>query len=190
MKIFSLLFFTLFFHHIALAKSFHFDDYEAASKSKEFLKFESESTKMGFITTSFDGFAKDFEINYKIDKGFITEIFLVIKSQSLDTDNSSRDEKMHEQIIGSKKHPSIIFASGAKIPLKEGETTLKGRLTIQKVSKEKEIKLNIKKNEDGTYLISGESFFSLKEYKLPDPSIAIASVRDQFDVKFALHIEK
>ncbi len=169
-------------------KSYHFSDYEQASQAVEFLKFESESTKMGFITTEFDGYAKDFELNFKKNKNIVTELFLVLKAESLDTDNSSRDEKMHESIIESKKYPAMTFALLKPFELKEGEIEIEGRLTIRNQTRNKKINLRVKKEADNSYSLNGTSHFSLKDFQVPDPSIAIASVRDQFDVKFSVKV--
>ncbi|ATH07103.1 hypothetical protein BIY24_03865 [Halobacteriovorax marinus] len=171
------------------AKSYKFKNYEEAKESHEYVMFESESTKLGFITTSYDGYAKNYEVKFERDGDVIKDIEVKINTSSLDTDNSSRDEKMRKTILEVKKHPYMIFKSNDRIDLKEGKLDISGKLKVRDIERVLTIKLVIEKREREFY-IKGLTSISLKEFRVPDPSIAIASVRDQHDLKFGIKINE
>ena len=83
----------------------------------------------------------------------------------------------------------MIFKSNEKMSLKEGEVEISGKLKIKEVQKNVVLKLVIEKKENVFY-IKGITEISLKDFKVPDPSIAIASVRDQHDLKFGILINE
>jgi polyisoprenoid-binding protein YceI len=171
------------------AKDYSFKDYETAKNSAEFLYFESESTKLGLITTDFRGYAKKFKVETQRQGNSINKVKVILFTKFLDTDNSSRDDKMYESILLVEKYPEITFSSSQTIKLQEGTANVKGLLKIRDIEKEVTLNLNIK-NTNQAFQITGESSLGLKEFTIPDPSIAIASVRDRFDLKFRIMIEK
>lgn len=171
------------------AKEYQFNNYEIASSSYEFLKFESESTKLGIFTTDFDGYAKKYEVNFKRNKKYIEDISVVIESSSFDTDNSSRDEKMNEKILHSEKFETITFSSKNKINLEVLEQEITGNLVVRGVGQNIILKVVIEHSNE-SISIKGRTTISLKKFKIPDPSIAIASVRDEFDLSFRVKISE
>jgi polyisoprenoid-binding protein YceI len=188
MSKFIIICFILSFNVFAEVISISVKNYEQAKKSSDFVKFESESTKFGFITTDFDGYAKAFKVVYDKDLNKINNISVSIDSRSFDTDSESRDEKLHTKIINSQIFSEIIFTANDSIELKVGKSKLTGVLTIKKIVKESVLDIEIKRNGDA-FIILGKTNFGLKAYQIPDPSIAIASVRDRFDVAFQISIK-
>lgn len=186
-KIIFFMFFICF--TTAKAKNYKFENYDQAKDSPNYVLFESESTKLGFITTSYDGYAKDYDVNFKRDGDDLKAIEVKIMTSSFDTDNSSRDEKMYESILEVEKYPQMIFKSNENLSLKEGEVEISGKLKVKEVERNVTLKLTIEK-KDNVYYIKGFTAISLKEFKVPDPSIAIASVRDQHDLKFGILINE
>lgn len=61
---FSLLIFLAVSSLEATELTYKFKDYQEAKKSEKFIKFEGRSTKLGFISTAFNGYAKDFNVHY------------------------------------------------------------------------------------------------------------------------------
>lgn len=165
----------------------HHDNYTAAQKAPNYVKFESTSTKLGFITTSFDGQAKDIKINYSLDKNILSKLELIIPVKSLDTDSNARNEKMLKEILEAEKYPDIIVTIPNKIALTEGEHEVEMIFAIKDKKTAKMVKYKISKVEN-KFHITGETQLGLKELSLPDPSIAIAKVRDLFDLKFAVDL--
>lgn len=165
--------------------SYQFKNYDEARQSINYLKFEGASTKLGLITTSFDGYAKDMQIDYDLVNDQLNTLEATISVKGLDTDIKSRDEKMHNEIFEWERYPFIKAKIIDKLILTIGEQSLDMLFTIKGKEIKKRIKLKIEKREN-KFFISGETSLGLKEFALPDPSIAIASVRDSFDLKFSI----
>lgn len=169
----------------AIEVSTHHKDFNEAKKAESFIKFGSTSTKLGMITTTFEGYAKDAVVNYDQANDQITRLEVKIPSKGIDTDNGSRNERMYEEILEANKYPFITASLAKAVPLTEGEHTVDMIFTIRDNKITRPIKYSIKK-EGGKFLIKGSSTISLKEAKIKDPSIVIATVRDLFDLNFAI----
>ena len=183
-----IIFITLVFNQV-IAKTFTFDDYEAAQESQNYVKFESESTKFGLLTTSFDGHAKKFTINYNIVDSIVSDIKVNIYASSFDTNNSARDSKMMESILEVQKFPKVTFRSSEIISISKVNQSLSGYIEIK--GERFAVNLNIAiKKENKKIFISGRTSLSLKEMGIPDPSIMIAKVRDTFDISFGIVIDE
>ena len=171
------------------SKDYIFESYEGAVESQESIRFESESTKFGIFTTSYNGYAKSYNITYKKNVNVIESINVKIVASSIDTDNDSRNEKMHNSILDVSKYPEIIFKSLESLDLSKSKHEVVGTLKVRGVEKKISLLLNTVKTEEGI-LIEGSTSISLKSYGIPDPSIAIASVRDRQDIKFRILISE
>lgn len=165
--------------------NFTFKNYDEARKSSSFIKFKSESTKLGLITTSFDGFVRDVKIKYSIEENSLKMIDAVLASSSLDTDLDARNEKLYKEVLETEKFPSISVHVAGPVHLVEGEQSADMVFTIKEKKISKVVKFTVTK-KDLRYQIVGHTTLGLKEMGLPDPSIAIAKVRDNFDFDFAL----
>lgn len=163
----------------------HFKDYDEAKKAASFVKFASESTKFGMITSSFDGFAKDIALNYDLINYQLNRLEVTIPVKSLDTDVGGRNEKMYEKIMEAAKFPNINVRLTDKTTLNEGDQIVNLEFDIKGVKITKPVKIVVTKTGD-KMSVKGMTTLSLKEMHLPDPSIAIASVRDNFDLSFAV----
>lgn len=173
---------------VTWSKDFNYKNYEAASKSKEYVKFESESTKLGFVTTSFDGYAKKFKISYSLENQKISNINVRIDTDSFDTDNSSRNEKMYEETLEVKKYPAVTFNSQQMVDISNSKHSIKGFLRVRNIEKVVTLNLEVVKKEGESYLV-GTTSIGLKEFKIPDPSIMIAKVRNRLDIKFKVKLK-
>jgi polyisoprenoid-binding protein YceI len=173
----------------AYAKKYQFQDYDQASKAKEFVKFQSESTKFGILTTEFDGYAKEYDMQVSIKKNKIIKVEFSLNPKMIDTDNSSRDEKMREQTLEVEKFTTISFVSTESFELTPSSIEISGSLTIREITKKALLTLKISKDGE-KWLIEGSTQISLKEFQIPNPSILIAKVRDQFDISFKVSIDE
>lgn len=167
--------------------SFQFNNYKEAKKADNFIKFESTSTKLGFITTSFDGYARSFTISYDLRSDKLGQLEVTLPVAQLDTDSDGRNEKMLQEIMEADKFPSIIGKIKEPLNLSEGEHTINMAFHIKDKKFDRPVKFTVRKDH-GNILINGTTTMGLKEIGLPDPSIAIAKVRDLFDIKFAVSI--
>lgn len=165
-----------------------FKTYSEAKSSEEFIRFASESKKLGFITTGFDGFVKDFTINYDLEKNKLKNLEVHIAVNSLDTDNGSRNDKMLQEIMDQEKYPQITAIITSPIELIRGghETNMLFNIKDKKITKP--VSYTISSSGDGM-IVRGHTTIKLTEAGLPDPSIAIAKVRDDFDLSFAVKLK-
>lgn len=163
----------------------HNNNYNDAKTAKSFIKFEGESKKLGMVTTSFDGYIKDFDIKYELKNDQLQNLNVRIIAKSLDTDNESRNEKMLDSILNVEKYPDINASYTEKIKLVQGEQTINMNFTVKEKKISKPVKFMIEKKVDG-YLITGTTSVGIKELGLPDPSIMIAKVKDKIDLKFSI----
>lgn len=158
-------------------------DFTESKNAKTYFKFTGESTKFGLVTTSFEGVAKQFSLNFTEKKDKLENIELLLPVKAIDTDNNSRNEKMWDLCLEEKKYPEIKV-NLPKIDLTATEQTSVGEMTI----KDKKIPLEfvIKKVSEKIY--QGKTSFKLSKANIPDPSIAIASVKDEFLIQFQVDL--
>ncbi|MGI4992159.1 YceI family protein [Halobacteriovorax sp. GFR7] len=159
-----------------------YDSYDKALEAKNRIFFNMSSTKAGIITTDFKGVVRDAKITYSKDgKGNYKDISIVVDTKQLDTDNDARNEKMYEQSLETEKYPRLIVRVPG--PVRLGELN-KGSIEIR--NKKHSIDLFIEKvvTTEGEASLAGKSVLSLKKLEIPDPSIWIATVHDEVEVKF------
>ncbi|MBY0414745.1 MAG: YceI family protein [Bdellovibrionales bacterium] len=171
------------FEAISSELNFNYKNYNEAHKANSFVKFESISTKLGFISSTFDGYALSIKISYDLVGDQVQKLEVIIPVKSLDTDNGSRNEKMWDDILEASKFPEIHSKITAPLTLSEGEKTVDMLIQIKGKEITRPVKLTVAK-KDGKFHVSGSTTLGLKEANIPDPSIAIATVRDSFDLKF------
>ncbi|WP_185903108.1 isoprenylcysteine carboxylmethyltransferase family protein [Bacteriovorax stolpii] len=167
----------------AKEKVFQTPNYNEAKKNESFLKFQSTSTKLGLISTNFDGYAKDFKINYQLEQDHLKDLEVSVAVKSLDTDVGSRDDKMHNQIMDAEKYPELKASYTGPVELTEGTQTINMIFTIKDKKVSRPVTFTVSK-KDSKILVNGSAKLGLQEMGLPDPSIMIAKVRDLFDIEF------
>jgi polyisoprenoid-binding protein YceI len=165
-------------------KDFHFETYKMASKADSFLKFENKSTKFGLLTTSYDGYAKDFTLTYSYKDKTFSGVKVSLKADTLDTDVDARNEKMRDLCLETKNNPEIIVTLSSVVKVSSEEQNVPASILIRGKSKPIELKMIVKENE-----VSGKARLSFKEMELPDPSIAIAKVKDDIDLQFKILLQ-
>lgn len=167
----------------------HTSTYEEAKKNQNFLKFQSTSTKLGFITTSFDGYAKDFKVSYDEKGDVLSRLEVNFFVKSFDTDIKSRDEKMHTDVMQAEIFPILKAMFSGPIHLIPSDQKIIMTFTIKDKTITRPVSLHFTQKEE-KWLVTGKTQIGLQEMGLPDPSIAIAKVRDLFDIEFGLLLEK
>jgi len=183
-------FFTLLLllgmNSLAAAELSHqFKDYKEAKKSENFIKFEGQSTKLGIITTKFDGYAKEFKVHYDLNNNQLNELDVNVLVKGLDTNVSSRDDKMLNDILSISNSPEIHARIQERVILSEGWQTINMIFSIKGKQVTKSVKFNVEKKANG-FFVTGSTVLGLQELGLPDPSIVIAKVNDSFDLSFAI----
>lgn len=187
MKMYWLIF-LLSFKVLAFDQVIRHENYEQAGADAKngSIIFSSESTKFGLVTTSFDGRALEFKVQGALKKDQIENVVVTVPVRKITTDSEGRDEKMWDEILEEKTYQSItvsfpIIKHGFEGNV-EAQIMVKGRsypITLFLKTLLKEGKLHVE----------GKGEFFLKKLNVPDPSIAIAKVRDRFDLNFHVLIE-
>lgn len=200
-KIFINKFFLVLFTYVLTSQvycaeivhSYIHKNYSSAEKSQSFLKFIGQSKKLGFISASFTGHAKKFFIKAKFQDGVFSQVEVSFPVLEIDTDNSIRNDKMHQETLGylEKKSFSHKIQVFLESPIKAGtgQREVPAMMVIRGKQKKISVNLEVKKRGD-EYLVSGESSLSIKFLELPDPSIAVATVLDTITVKFFIIIPR
>lgn len=164
--------------------NFKFASFEDAEKNvQNYLKFIGTSTKFKIFTTSFTGHAKEFNISYQKSMNSISNIKIQITTNQLDTDNNSRNAKMHEKCLEVTTYPTISAEATDVVKL---ENDKNGEIAIQLKIRDKLLSRKLKyivKKVDNSFEISFSTDFSLVEAAIPDPSIAIAKVGEIFIIE-------
>lgn len=163
---------------------------EEAKKGESQLIFIVESTKAGLFSSDVDGYVKEFSYsaNYDEKNQILTDMKIIIKAESMDTDNESRDEKLHNLCLSVKDYPSIVVNVAGPLFLKDARPRkYQGVALIRGKEKIFEIEMN-QRFENQRITISGEATWGLKAMEIPDPSIMIAKLSDEIRIKFKINI--
>lgn len=163
-------------------------DYDSGIKNTNKLVFEGESTKMGLITTKWDGVVKDFSVVLEEEGNAVKAINLSFPIISMDTDNKSRNEKMQKMCLEEDKYKDINVRIPGPVTVDGVSREYQGTILVR--GKEKPVKVNLSANKVGDKIIAtGNAKMSFKDLEIPDPSIMIAKVADTITVIFAVEIQ-
>lgn len=167
-----------------------YNSFEEAKEATSQLKFIVESTKAGLFASDVDGYVKEFSYTAKLDEKhmILSDMTIKIKVAAMDTDNESRDTKLHNLCLSHKEYPEIIVKVPGPLFLKETRThKYKGSVYIR--GKEKSFEIELSQHlENGKMIVSGETIWGLKTMEIPDPSILVAKLSDE--IRIQIKIEK
>lgn len=156
------------------------ESFTSALKAPTHFRFQGLSTKLGFITTSFDGVARVGEISFQKNGSMLEKVELQLVANKIDTNSDGRNEKMWEKCLRAEKYPQIKVVITDPIDLEKSEQAIAGMMTVAETTVGVPLMLT-KKSEK---VFRGKGQFSLKAAGIPDPSIAIASVADKMEIEF------
>lgn len=184
----SLIIFSLQISAKEVRGHFTTKDYDSGIKNTNKLTFEGESTKMGLITTKWHGVVKDFNVKLDENGKTVKDIEILFPITSMDTDNSSRNDKMQNHCLGAAEYKDIKVKIPGPIILDGKENKYPSTILIR--GQEKPVDVTITANLVGEKIIAtGSAQLSFKNLEIPDPSIFIAKVNDVITVIFAVEIE-
>jgi len=162
--------------------------YDQAVSHQNFIKFTGKSTKFGLVTTEFDGYAKEFTIQFAKQDNKLENIQVDVVASTIDTDSDARNEKMYQLCLETEKYKMITVITKAPIDLNQVQQIITAELKVR--DKTTPIKLEIEMMQtDGKTILKGKSNFLLSSLSIPDPSIAIAKVHDQFQLSFQAELK-
>ncbi len=166
---------------------FTFSNYGEAANSKNYLRFDLKSTKAGLFTSDVTGFVKNFSISGEQVGDIAKNIVISFDVESMDTDNSSRNEKMWGYCLNLTKNPKVEIKFKDNIDLSKQNISTFANLNLRGEDHPIEVSLTHKSSADQIE-ISGLSHLKFSQLKIPDPSIFIAKVHDNIEINFHLLI--
>jgi polyisoprenoid-binding protein YceI len=182
MKLIMLTFILWSTNSFAETQSFSNVSYKEAKQAESFIRFDMASTKLGLVTTSFDGYVKQFNLQGAIDQEkLISGASIEFAVKELDTDTGARNEKMWDHCLDMKNHPTIRIVLKNEVHIGRDSETIPATIFLRGTEKPVSLSAKATKTAQGVVFdFSGN--FSIKELGIPDPSILIASVRDSIKV--------
>lgn len=162
--------------------------YEAAKSAQTYFKFIGRSVKIGLFGSNFDGYVRSGKLTYTREMEKIRDVKFEIDAGTIDTDNGSRNEKMWTKCLRAETYPKILVSSKELFDLSKDTQNLSAEMIVGGVN----VPLNLQvvrqqsESSEGSSLWRGTSSFKLSEAKIPDPSIAIANVKDEFKLEFQI----
>lgn len=154
--------------------------FEEAVKAPSYFKFIGRSKKLGLFGSSFEGYAKEATLSFERNGHLLENLKLSISTPSLDTDNGARNEKMLGKCLAATEYPEIKINSLEAVDENKEAQELNAEMLVRGAR----VPLRLKLTKEATGAFTGESEFRLSDAKIPDPSIAIASVKDEFKIEF------
>ena len=113
-------------------------------------KVDTVHTRLGFsakhmVISEVEGQFRDFDIDVKSGEDFFdSEIEVTIKTDSIDTGNSDRDNHLKSaDFFDAVNHPEMKFVSSSIEKISDEEFKLKGDLTISGISKPVELDVTL-----------------------------------------------
>jgi len=189
--VFFAIFTSLSVYSKNLDVDFQYKSYEEAKKSNNRLEFKVISTKAGMFSSDVFGYVKSFRYSAEIsaESLLVKNAKLIFPIQSMDTDNSMRDEKMKNLCLGMKQYGQVELIFNQPFTL-----NLNKSIDVQALAKIrgklKPVTVSLKtEKSDGTIKIKASSAWSLKKLEIPDPSIFIAKLSDEISINVLLNID-
>lgn len=161
------------------------ESYDDAKKAPSFIKFGMASTKVGILTTHFDGYARKFSVNYELEANAVKTARITIPIEQMDTDVDGRNETMRNDCFNFKKFPDITVLVADPIPIDGNEHGIPAIINLRGNTRPILLKVKAERKDHKLQAdISGS--ISLKDLDIPDPSIFVAKLRDQVELKARL----
>lgn len=160
-----------------------FNDFKEAQNANE-IRWTVESTKVGLFSSDVDGYVLNYSYSADFDEEnlILRDLKLTFPIQAMNSDNSSRDDKLHHLCLGLNEFKNIVVYIQGPIFLNDKrQRTYAGTARIR--GQDKPFTIAIQNTlEDTTNTLRGESEWSLKSMEIPDPSIAVAKLSDHIQL--------
>lgn len=174
---------------VPLRSDYRAASYDEAAAAPSYIRFHMVSTKLGLLTSSFDGYVKDFALAAEVDGANADGVQLHFPARALDTDVGMRNDKMFDTCLAADQHPTIQVALQGPVRLDGSTQAVPALLTVRGKAHPIQVQVSIVERDEG-YLVQGETTLSLSGLEIPDPSIVIATVNDAVNVQFRLMVPK
>lgn len=170
-------------------QSYKVASFKEGYDSQDRIIFIGKSTKVGLMTSTFEGVVKDFKVKGDLTDKRLSSILVSFPVEAMDTDIDGRNEKMYDLCLDRKNSPEITV-SITEVDLSKGnEQEVPAKIKIR--GKEFPLTLKTKIEETGSSIkIVGNATSGFKELEIPDPSILIAKVKNPIEMEFKIELKK
>jgi len=149
-----------------------------------------ESTKVGLFSSDVYGYVLNYRYSTEYDEEnkILRNMEISFPIKAMNSDNESRDEKLHTICMGLPTHENIVVKIAGPLFLKDKRArAYTGVVTIR--GKEKPFTISMTANETSKFIgLKGEAKWSLKKMEIPDPSIAVAKLSDEIRINLSLEV--
>ena len=141
---------------------------------------------------SIDGTAKNFSGEIFVGEERESPASLTIQASSLTTHLGIRDGRMHDYVLGIADFPTLKIdvhsitgddIAGFNAGKGEGQVNLNGKMTVRSSTRDVKIPATYRVG-DGMMNLQGTYTLDWTDFNLPDPSIAISTLKPKVEVKF------
>ncbi len=169
---------------------FNYSSYHEASKSGSYVRFDMNSSLLGFITAHFSGYAKNFKLNWMSNGYVVKDLQIIIPVQFMDTDKDSRTEEMQVDCLEFSKFKNITVKINGPIELKKGKVPVVATATIRGKESTLKFKLTLEKLL-GQWQVSSQLPVRLSDINILNPTIAkgLASFDENVRILFNFRIK-
>ena len=174
---------------VPLTTEYKAASFDEAAAAPSFIRFHMTDTKLGMFTVSFDGYVKSFALDANVDGTQADGVQLHFPVRALDTDVGMRNDKMFDYCLAADQHPTIVVALQGPVTLDGSTQVVPALLTVRGKAHPVQVKVAIAEQGE-SYLVQGGTTLSLSGLEIPDPSIAIATVKDAVQVHFKIIVPK
>lgn len=165
--------------------NYSFGSFDEANTAPNFIEFKMASTKLGLFTSHFNGFARKFSINYELEGQNVKTARITLPIEHFDTDDDGRNQTVRGDCLNVKKFPEVTVLIADPIPLDGQERTVPAIMNLR--GYDKPITIRIRAVREGRKIVAEiNGQFSMRELDIPDPSMVVAKLRDQIDLKARL----
>ncbi len=176
---------------IERSQEFNFKSFQVAKDSPSFLRFDINSSLIGFLTAHFSGFSKKFILTWKGSDSSVKDLKITVPIASLDTNMTSRTLKMHDYCFEYKDYPQLTVQIDSELILEEGVQRVKALATVRGKTTSFMLDLSLLK-QDRSWQVFGEHLTTLTALNIKNPTIAkgIASFDDDVKIYFNFEISE
>jgi len=184
--------FLLYFHSASAAPR-HMDfvqpDFESAAKAESFLRFDLESSLVGFLTARFPGYAKKFTLNWDNTETTVRNLQITIPVASMDTNRESRTKEMQRDCLEGHLYPDIQV-NIKELKLEPGTVKVPAEAWIRGKQVTIPTTVTLSVPEPGQWTVSGVAPVQLKDINVNNPTImkGVASFNDHIKIHYNFRI--
>ena len=114
-----------------ISGSFNYSDFDNAEDAENSLMFSIESVKAGLFSSTHVGYVKSFKYSADVSEKVIKDMSISFSVKEMDTDNSIRDEKLHNECMKVADYPKLKILLLGQVSFEELE---KGKILQGKVN--------------------------------------------------------